>query len=286
MGVTGQVGAAVAMSLLANGKRVRAIVRNPEKAKAWRERGAEIAIADFNDAATLEAAFRSVEGVFAMLPPSFAPEPGFPESRATIAALRKALLGAQPPRVVYLSSIGAQQETGLGLITILHILEQECKSLPIAGAFLRAGWFMENALWDVPSARDDGKVFSFLQPLDKRFSLVSSSDVGRVAADKLLQNWNGSRFIEVAGPESYSPRDLAVAFAVALNRPVEAIAVPRDEWEDAFVKQGTLRERTANRIAMLDAFNSGWIGFGVQGTEHIKGTIPLQKVVSSLVAQS
>lgn len=41
MGITGNVGGAIAENLLASGKAVRGVVRNPEKAKRWVERGIE-----------------------------------------------------------------------------------------------------------------------------------------------------------------------------------------------------------------------------------------------------
>lgn len=49
-GVTGQVGGAAARALLAAGHEVRAVLRDETKAAQWRERGAEIAIASFEDA--------------------------------------------------------------------------------------------------------------------------------------------------------------------------------------------------------------------------------------------
>ena len=284
MGITGQVGGAAARTVLTNGKAVRAIVRDADMARSWAKSRVEIASADYRDADALTTAFTAVEGVFVMVPPNFAPEADFPETRAIVAAIKTALAAAKPPKAVYLSSIGAQQATGIGLITTLHILEQELGGLPIPGTFLRPGWFMENSLWDVPSARDQGKVFSFLQPLDKPFPLVATADVGRVAAESLLQTWTGNRYLEVAGPQRYSPRQIAATFARVLNRPVEAVAVPRDTWVERFVSQGTPVDRTAYRLEMLDAFNSGWIDFGVPGTEHTRGRIPLDAALEALLA--
>lgn len=285
-GVTGQVGAAVAETLLAKGKPVRAILRNPEKGEIWRRRGAQLFVADSNDARAMEEAFRGVDGVFVMIPPNFAPSPGFPESRATVEALRTALAAAMPPKAVYLSSIGAERESGLGLITALHILEQETLPLEIPGAFLRAAWFMENSAWDVGPAREQGKLFSFLHPLDRRITMVATADIGRIAAATLLSDWRGTRVIEVAGPRNYSPLDLAAAFARLLDRPVEAVAVPRDTWAQVFAGQGTPADRTATRIDMLDGINSGWIAFGVSGTEPQNGAVELEEVLRSLIARA
>jgi NAD(P)H dehydrogenase (quinone) len=176
MGITGRVGGAIAENLLAQGEKIRAIVRNPEKAARLKDRGAEIAVADVDDPDALASAFEGTDGVFLMVPPNFAPAPGFPEARKTLASYRTALAKALPKKAVYLSSIGAEQTSGLGLITGSHLLEQTLGDLPIAHAFLRAGWFMENHAWDVTTAQSEGKIFSNLYPLDSKFSLVATAD--------------------------------------------------------------------------------------------------------------
>ncbi len=284
MGVTGQVGGAVADRLLSRGQQIRAVVRNPEKAKQWKARGAEIAIADYDDARALRQALNGAEGVFVMMPPHFAPTPGFLEARTTLISIHTALSAVLPAKAVYLSSIGSEQTSGVGLITTTHLLEGQLRSLPIASAFLRAAWFMENFAADVKPAREEGKFFSFLQPLDHRFPMVAAEDIGRTAADLLLDQWSENRFIEVAGPREYSPLDIARALASVLGRGVEAVAVPRESWVKRFVDQGMPEDRTSPRIEMVEGFNSGWIHFGVPGTEHITRKTELTTVLQTLAA--
>jgi len=284
VGITGRVGGAVAENLLAQGEKVRAIVRNPEKAARWRDRGAEIAVADTDDPNALASAFEETDGVFLMVPPNFAPAPGFPEVRKTLASYRTALAKALPKKAVYLSSIGGEQTSGLGLITGSHLLEQTLGDLPIAHAFLRAGWFMENHAWDVTTAQSEGKIFSNLYPLDRKFSLVATADIGKAGANVLREEWTGTRYIEVAGPEQYSPNDIARALSSALGRTVEAVAVPREKWTEFFLGQGMPEGRTEPRAEMVDGFNSSWIHFGVAGTEHFTGTTSLTSVIAKLAA--
>jgi NAD(P)H dehydrogenase (quinone) len=286
VGITGRVGGAVAENLLAQGEQIRAVVRNPEKAAQWKDRGAEIAVADVDDPNALASAFEGTDGVFLMIPPNFAPAPGFPETRKTLASFRAALAKTPPAKAVYLSSIGAEQTSGLGLITSLHLLEQTLGDLPIAQAFLRAGWFIENHAWDLTTAQSEGKIFSNLYPLDRKFSLVATADIGKAGADVLRQEWTGTRRIEIAGPEPYSPNDIARAFTTALRRTIEAVAVPRDRWTEFFVGQGMPEGRTEPRAEMVDGFNSGWIHFGVPGTEHITGSTDLTSVVAEFVLNS
>jgi uncharacterized protein YbjT (DUF2867 family) len=284
MGITGRVGGAIAENLLAQGEKIRAIVRNPEKATRWKDSGAEIAIADVDDPDALASAFEGTDGVFLMVPPNFAPAPGLPEVRKTLASYHAALAKALPKKAVYLSSIGAEQTSALGLITGSHLLEQTLGDLPIAHAFLRPGWFMENHAWDVTTAQSEGRIFSNLYPLDRKFPLVATADIGKAGADVLRQEWTGTRYIEVAPPEQYSTNDIAQALSSALGRTIEAIAVPREKWTEFFVGQGMPEGRTEPRAEMVDGFNSGWIHFGVPGTEHITGTTSLASIIAKLAA--
>jgi NAD(P)H dehydrogenase (quinone) len=270
MGITGNVGGAVARTLLAKGEKVRGIVRNPEKATEWQKQGAELFKADYDDVDALTAAFTGVAGVFVMVPPNFAPTPGFAETKATLKVLHEALSRALPSKAVYLSSIGAEQASGLGLITSSHLLEETLGDLPFSHAFLRAGWFFENSAGDLASARNEGKIRFQLHPLDRKFPLVATADIGKVGAETLIQG---------------SPLDIADAFAEAVGQPVEALAVPRAEWETLWVSQGMPKGGTAPRAEMVDGFNSGWIHFGVPGTEHVDGPTPLRAVITQLVTR-
>ena len=163
-GITGQVGAAVARSLLSADQSVRAVVRERSKGAPWAQLGCDIAVADLSDTDALTAAFEGTTGVFAMLPPVFDPAPGFPEATVFINSLRAALALAKPAKIVALSTVGADAPQP-NLLNVLGRMEEALGSLPIPVTFLRAAWFMENAAWDIDSAKK-GLIQSYLQPLD------------------------------------------------------------------------------------------------------------------------
>jgi len=282
-GITGKVGGAVARALLADGQSVRAVVREAGRAQAWTERGCEVAAANMDDAGSLSAAFEGAAGVFILPPSEFDPLPGFPEARAVIDAVKTALESAHPGKVVCLSTIGAQA-TQSNLLTQRTLMEEALSELPMPVTFLRPGWFMENAAWDVGPARDEGVVHSFLQPLDKTVPMVATADVGRVAARLLQETWDGKRVVELEGPQRVSPNDLAAAFAEILGRPVRAEAVPRETWGAMFRAQGT--KDPMPRIRMLDGFNEGWIDFEGDEATVIKGRVELETVLRGLVSQA
>ena len=281
-GITGQVGSAVADNLLAQRHQVRAVVRNPEKAETWKARGCEIALADVNDVAALTEAFHDVDGVFVLMPPVFDPSPGFPEAKAILASLHGALAAAHPPRIVCLSTIGAQA-TQPNLLNLLGIMETCLAELPSPVTFLRAGWFMENALWDVSAARDEGVLRSFLQPLDKPFPMIATKDIGAVAAELLQETWSGTRIVELEGQRRITPNALAAAFTKALGHAVKAEIVPRDTWIDLFTHQGM--KNPTPRAQMIDGFNEGWIRFESDDAHVRKGSTSLDTVIAELVAR-
>jgi uncharacterized protein YbjT (DUF2867 family) len=255
-GITGKVGGALARSLLSEKLPVRAVLRDQAKAAEWKGQGCEIALAEMDDAASLVSAFNGAKGVFVLPPSEFDPQSGFPEAKRVIDAVSAALVEARPGKVVC-----------------------RCRC-----AFLRPGWFMENALWDVPSARDESVLRSFLQPADKAFAMVATQDVGRVAAALLRETWSGTRVVELEGPARMSPSDLAQAFAKAFGHPVELEIVPRESWEQIFRSQGA--RNPLPRIRMLDGFNEGWIAFLDNGRSAVKGTTTLESVIAELVRTS
>jgi uncharacterized protein YbjT (DUF2867 family) len=282
-GITGKVGGAVARTLLAAGQPVRAVVRDAARARSWAERGCEVVTADMDDAAALTAAFEGTQGVFILPPSDFDPSPGFPGARAVIDAVRGALQSAGPEKVVCLSTIGAQAaETNL--LTQRTLMEQALSTLPMPVTFLRPGWFMENAAWDVAPARDTGTIPSFLQPLDKPVPMVATADVGRVAAQLLLEVWRGVRVVELEGPKRVTPIDIADTFARILGRAVVAEIVQRDTWEALFRSQGM--KEPLPRMRMLDGFNEGWIAFEGEEADIVKGEVELETVLRGLVSQA
>jgi uncharacterized protein YbjT (DUF2867 family) len=280
-GITGKVGGEVARHLIANSQSVRAVLRDRAKAADWAAKGCDVAIADMENAEQLAAAFSGTEGVFILPPSDFDPEPGYPEAKRVIDQVTRALIAARPPRVVCLSTIGADAPHD-NLLTQRTLMERSLGAIGLPVTFLRPGWFMENALWDVASARDEGVVRSFLQPADKTFPMVATKDVGRLAADLLRQHWTGTRIVELEGPVRVSANDLAQAFAGILGRPVRVEIVSRESWEGLFRAQGMKNPQA--RIRMLDGFNEGWIEFPDQGRSAVKGDTPLLDVITALVA--
>ncbi|WP_109124462.1 NmrA family NAD(P)-binding protein [Dyella sp. C11] len=279
MGITGQVGGQVANALLDADQRVRAVVRDESKASTWVQRGCEVARATADDAEALARAFHHTKGVFLMIPPDYDPAPGFPAIRDIIAAVGKAVASATPGRLVFLSTVGAHVDA-FSLLNNGRLMESALRDMPLPTTFVRAGWFMENASWDVAAARQ-GLIPSYLQPLDHRIAMVATADIARTVADALQSHAQGNQIIELEGPRRYSALDIAAGFAQVLGRPVRTEPVPRDTWEHIFRTQGM--QNPEPRMRMLDGFNEGWIDFEHGEAGSRKASTPLETVLRQLV---
>jgi NAD(P)H dehydrogenase (quinone) len=280
-GITGKVGGRVADILLEAGLPVRALVRSVDKGASWKARGCEIALVpDAADAQSLAQAFAGATGVFLMNPPNYDSERDFPDIQRSAKASAEAIAKAKPDKIVLLSTIGAHVQE-FNLLNRSTLFEHMLANAGVPVAFLRPAWFMENAAWDLAGARS-GRIESYLQPLDRKIDMVSTKDIGRAAADLLREEWSGVRIVELSGPQKYSPRDEAAAFAAALGRDVKVVEVPRAEWEQRFRREGM--QHPEARIRMLDGFNEGWIDFQCDGTERRTGTVELAQVLSEVAA--
>lgn len=270
-GITGQVGGAAARHLLTQGQQVRALVRDPQKAADWAKQGnVELHQGDLNDSAALAGALQGVEGAFLMIPPTMTPSPDYREAKAVIASYQEALRQAPPPRIVFLSSFGSQQPSGLGNITTTHLLEAAMGDLSFPTAFVRPGSFIENYLYGLGQAQATGVFDIFLAPTSRAVPMTATDDIGARIARLLISGWSGKKIVELGS--RISPDDLARALGAVLGRQVRARAVPREHWAAALQGMGLPAGSTGPYEEMMDGVNSGWIDFGAPGTESVAGT--------------
>jgi uncharacterized protein YbjT (DUF2867 family) len=281
-GITGNVGGATAKHLLAHGRQVRALVRNREKAASWENQGVELVDGDWNDAAAIEQALTGVEGAFVMLPAVWAPSPDFREAKGVIANYVEALTKAASPRVVALSSMGANRTSGLGMITALSLLERGFRDLKSPIAFVRAGGFFENFLYGLQVAQG-GTLPVYYNPTNRKSTMVATNDIGAEVATLLSgPAWTGQRIVELGS--MVSADEVAEQLGEVLNLDVKAFAVPRAGWAEAFQQFGVPKGHTGPAEEMFEAVNAGWMDLGAAGTEHVAGTTPPRAVFAAVAA--
>jgi len=262
-----------ARGLLAQGKEVRALVRDPQKAAAWAALGVELVPGDFNDAASIAMALKDVEGACIMMPSTQTPSPGYPEAKTVAANFAQALQDCPPPKLVALSSFGAEKEIGLGLVTPLRILELSLNQFSFPLALVRAGGFLENYTYGLDAAQGVTMPM-FYAPTDRKIGHIATADIGDLVVELLTANWSGRR--ELGRP--VLPGEIAEAIGEVLGREVKAKGIPRVAWACVMEQFGLPKGSTWAYEEMMDGVNSGWIAFGVEGTEKRPGTTSAKDV--------
>lgn len=282
-GVTGNTGGVVAETLLSQGAKVRAVVRDAQKGESWKKRGAEVAVAELEDAAALAKAFAGAKGAYVLLPPRMGSNDVNAEQRRTADAIAAAVVQSGIGHVVLLSSIGAQHAKGTGPIEALHHAEKKlAESTQAKLTFVRAAYFLEN--WgSVAGAAKGGKLPTFIRP-DQVIPMVATRDIGRVAAQSLAEGPPASRIevIELSGPRDWSPNDIAKAFGTALGRTVEAEAAPLEAVVPVFTGFGVSKDVAERYRDMYEGIANGTVDWERKGARAIRGSVDAETIAAAL----
>ena len=282
MGATGQTGGAALAALEGRDVKLRAIARDPVRAAHLGGGGIEIVQGDTADAASLAAAFTGAAAAYVMLAPALQAADVLMESRETARRIAAALRAAGVPHVVALSSVGAHLAEGSGIVRVLYDFEAALVGAAPSITFLRPCYFMENWAAMLPVAREAGVLPSALLPLDAAIETVSALDVGRTAAELLLDPRPGTRIVDLAGPATYSPVDGAATMSKLLGRTVTAVPSSREETLAGLLAAGIGADYAARLADLNEAINAGRMIFPPSSGALRRGTVTLEEALRRL----
>ncbi|HKP58546.1 MAG TPA: NmrA family NAD(P)-binding protein [Polyangiales bacterium] len=280
-GATGNTGSIVAKRLLASGKRVRLIVRKPEKVSALAAQGAEVVIADLNDQTALTEALRGADGLYYLSPPDPTSESFLAERKQLTERIAGSIARAGVKHVVLLSSIGADQAEGTGPIISTRNAELQLRAAGVPSTFVRAAYFIENWATVLPAAKQDGVLPAFF-PADLRIPMVATRDIGEVAAQALLDGPRGVRVIELSGPEDPSPNDVARSVSQLLGRSVSVAEAPLEAVVPTFKNLGCSSDFAELYRELFACIRSGRLAWEGRG-ETIRGTTTVAAALEPLL---
>lgn len=283
-GVTGHTGKVVAETLLAQGEKVRVIVRHAKQAEPWRAKGAEIAIGSLEDATALTIAFTGAKGAYLLVPPRYDSNDMLSAQTPVIDAYAEAIRKSAIPHVVLLSSLGAELADGTGPIRTLHraerVLGQASRNITV----LRAAYFIENFAQGLP-ALVSGVLPTFLTP-DRAIPMIATADIGRSAAELLLEPATGTRVVELTSVRPWSPNDIASVLSRSLGRRVQTQFAPAEAVVPALTGMGMPEGVAVLFREMIAGINSGAIR--AHGTSVVRrfGSLTPSDVLLPLLPES
>ncbi len=281
-GVTGNTGKVVADTLLVQKKAVRVIVRDAAKGEAWKAKGAEVAIAELDDAAALTKALSGADGAYLLLPPQWGSTDVRNDNAKRAGVLAKAVENSGVKHVVFLSSIAADQKEGTGPITSVYEAEKILGGLKTDVTFVRAAYFMENIGGSL-YALGQGQFPTFIRA-DLPMAMVATHDIGTTAAKALLEGGKGHSVIELSGPRDYTQNDVAAALSKLTKKTIAVQQGPDDAMADALIGAGVPPTWAKLYAEMTHGLNTGHVKFAGKGARAIRGTTSLETVLEKLIA--
>ncbi|MGH4027577.1 SDR family oxidoreductase [Actinomycetota bacterium Odt1-20B] len=219
-GATGNVGRALVTQLTDNGTPVRALTRDPDRARL--PAAADVARLDHTSPDTYPALFDGADALF--LHRSALGDNG----TELLAAARKNGIR----RIVVLSSLivteDADDTQRAHPIYVEHEkLEQLVRDTGLDWTFLRPGFFATNTFQWAPQIRTGDTVRDPFA--DFAAAPVHEADIAAVAARALLDDGHAGRAHRLTGPEAVTSRDMVAAIGRALGRDLTFTEIPRED---------------------------------------------------------
>ncbi len=210
------MGGEVVRALLARGERVRALARDATKAAPLAALGAEVAVGDLTDPASLARALAGGERAFL----ASALDPRQVELQGNfVEAARSARLA----HVVKLSGLGTALDSPLASGRWHARTERDLERSGVPWTFLRPPYFLQNALRMARVVAATGTLPNALG--EARVAGVDVRDVAAVAVAALSTGAHAGKAYAVTGPEALTLSGMTDAISAAIGRPVRCVAV-------------------------------------------------------------
>ncbi len=246
----GKVGSEAVLLLRQREMPVRVLVRNPEKAKALADAGAEIAAGDLDAPASIDAAMAGITAVVLVSPGVPAQELNVIHSAARAGAghVIKVTSNASADSPIARRRWQTEIEAGLTVSGLGHTL-------------LRSNAYMQNVLALAPAiAKTSGFGSSAGQG---RVGMIDARDVAAVAAGIAASPAShAGKTYWLTGPELISYSGVAAVLSKLLGRPITYRELSFEHDKDAMIRAGVpepIAEMNAQAFTMIADGDAEWV---------------------------
>ena len=246
----GKVGSAAVRLLGQREVAVRVLVRDPDKAKALAQAGAEIVQGDLDEPSTIDQAMAGVTAVVLVSPGVPAQELNVIHSAARAGAghVVKVTSNASADSPIARRRWQTEIEAGLTASGLSHTL-------------LRANAYMQNVLALAPAI---AKTSGFGSSAGKgRIGMIDARDVGAVAAEIAASPAaHAGKTYWLTGPDLISYGDVAGVLSKVLGRPITYRELSFEDDREAMIRAGVpqpVAEMNAQAFSMVAAGDAEWL---------------------------
>jgi uncharacterized protein YbjT (DUF2867 family) len=246
----GKVGTEAVRSLILREVPVRVLVRDPGKARALADAGAEIAVGDLDVPASIDQAMAGVTGVVLVSPAVPAQELNVVASaaRGGVGHVVKASSKASADSPIARRRGQAEIEVGLAASGLPHTL-------------LRSNAYMQNVLAVAPAIAATSRFGSAAGK--GRTGMVDARDVGAVAAQIAASPAShAGKTYWLTGPELISNYDVAAVLSELLRRTITYTELSFDQNREAMIRAGVpapVAEMNAQAFSLTADGDAEWV---------------------------
>lgn len=258
-GSLGHISQPVVTALVAAGHDVTVVTSSEDRAKQIRALGATPAIGSVKDQAFITKAFSGANVAYTMVPPVWDVQ----DWKSYIGSIGKIYAEAirvnHIKYVVNLSSMGAHMADGAGPISGLHRAEAALNELSgVNIKHLRPTYFYWNLLSNINLIKNAGIMGSNFGFTDKKFTLVHTDDIARIATALLLKPDFEGHSVEYIVSDEVSTDDIAAAFGKAIDMPgLKWVTFTDEQALQGGIQAGLKEEISKNYAEMGHAIQTG-----------------------------
>ncbi|THF66430.1 malonic semialdehyde reductase [Pseudothauera nasutitermitis] len=262
---SGKLGQAVAAELAARGlaAHTRLAARTPDKLAAQRAQGFATVAADYDDPASLRAAFAGTDALLLISGMG---------TNAQRAAQHKAAIDAAKAagvrHIVYTSTTNPSHGSRFEWSGAHADTEAYLQAAGVPYTILRDNAYFSNN--DALFAQAVASGTLAFPDIDAKVGYVAHEDVAAAAAGVLTGPATNAVF-EISGAQAYSARELAAELSHLAGRPVEAVQVPLQAFTDQFRALGLPEFVVSGVTSFYAALAAGEFALISQDVERLGG---------------
>ena len=268
-GAGGQLGRSAVERLLETYTgRLIATTRSPEKLAALLEKGVDVRHADFDDPATLEAAFAGADRMLLISTGALdTPYRRLTQHRNAVRAAEAA--GVQ--HVVYTSSVAPTPTPKSSLIDDHYWTEHALGTTAFDWTILRNSLYTDFLLMGLPQALATGQLHTATGGGARNY--VTRDDCARSAVGALVSA-TGRSIHHITGPAPLTQNELAAIVSELTGRSVAHVPVPPDALREGMVGVGVPPFMADALVAFDVAAAEGYHALRTSSVETLSGRAP------------
>ena len=244
-GSLGNIGLHLTRNLLQHGHVVTVVSSNPGRQADIEALGAQAAIGAVTDVEFLTNTFRGADvvyliGIWEAIGSMFDPDVDFESGFIQMSNnYKKAIQATGIKKAIYLSTIGAHTNKGIGVLIYHYLAEQVLQTLPddVAVKFMRPVGFYTNLYRSIPTIRNQNAIVQNFGG-DTPQPWVSPIDIAQAITEEVDLPFEGKTVRYIAS-EEISANEIARILGEAIGQPdLQWIVIPDEALLDGMLAHG------------------------------------------------